>query len=123
MLNLRVFFYILLLTPPGAGATATAPAAPSKTAELHYLRGLLAEHSGALAQAQEELEQALKDDPGSVYLAREAAEVALELGDADKALTWAKKVEAANPEDAQSRILIGRVYWARGQAAEAEASF
>src|SRR5579883_249093 len=102
-MSLRASFAIVLLAVAAAGATA--PSAPPKQAELHYLRGLLAEHSGALAQAQEELDQALKGDPASPYLAREAAEVALELGDADKALGFAKVVAAAKPEDPDSHIL------------------
>lgn len=119
MLTLRAVFYALLSIATGAGATAP----PSKPAELHYLRGLLAEHSGALAQAQEELDLALKEDGASPYLAREAAEVALELGDADKALRFAKVVETAKPDDPDAHILMGRVLWARGQTDDAQASF
>ncbi len=106
-----------------SAAPAAEGAAPSKPAQLHYVRGVLYENAGALPQALAQYEDALKRDPGSIYLARQAAEAALELGSADKALDWAEAVEKAEPGDPDGEILLGRVLWARGDAEKAEEAF
>ncbi len=105
-------------------ARAEAPSGViAKTAEMAYLRGMLAERRGAYAEALEAYEQALAADPNSAFICRQAAELSLEIGQPDKAERWARKVVELEPKSASSHLLIGRVCWALGRLDEAEASF
>src|SRR4051812_9699527 len=103
-------------------ASADAGDAP-KQAQMHYLKGMLLEKRGALPDALAEYELALQADPNSGYVNREAAELALELGSADKALEHAERLSVLEPKAAESFVLLGRVKWARGDMDGARAAF
>jgi len=98
-------------------------AADLKTAQLDYLRGQLLERRGSYAEALEAYEGALKSDPSSAYVSREAAELALQMNDQARALKWAQRAVQLEPGDAAALVLLGRVQWAGGDAAGAERSF
>lgn len=103
-------------------ATARADDA-AKKAQTHYIQGVLLERRGMAAEALAAYEEALKADPNSAYVGKEAAELALELGQPEKALAMALDVVRLEPDNAESQVLMGRVRWARGEMAEAQAAF
>ncbi|MDE2141951.1 MAG: tetratricopeptide repeat protein [Elusimicrobia bacterium] len=110
-------------------ALAPAHAAPSsggegsRQAQAEYLRGTLLERRGAYAEALAAYEKALSLDPSAAFIAGEAAELALQLDDRDGAEKWARKRLELAPNDAKSRVILGRVLWTRGDVAGAEGEF
>lgn len=116
--------FVLLLLAPAPALRAEPPVAKAvKSAQMSYLRGMLLERRGSYAEALASYEEALTHDPDSAFIAREAAELALEMGAADKALRWALRVLELEPKSAGAHVLLGRVHWARGDNKAAEAAF
>ncbi len=101
---------------------APTEAAGGSEAQRHYLRATLLERRGAYAEALAEYERALELDPQSPFLAGEAAELALEVEDWDRAEKWARRRLELAPKDAKSSLALGRVHWAKGRVSEAEKS-
>lgn len=112
---------LAVLLPLAARAAPTGQAG-SQEAQRHYLKASLLERRGAYAEALAEFEKALALDPESAFLAGEAAELALEVQDWERAEKWARRRLELAPKDARSRLALGRVQWARGRSAEAEKS-
>jgi tetratricopeptide (TPR) repeat protein len=110
-----------LLVPVRADPASGAAAA--QQAQTEYLRGTLLERRGAYADALASYEKALAIDPSSAFIAGEAANLALELQDLDRAEKWARRRLELAPNDARSRVILGRVLWARGDAAGAEVEY
>jgi tetratricopeptide (TPR) repeat protein len=104
-------------------AAALEPVVDARAAQMAYLRGMLAERRGAHAEALQAFEEALTHDPNSAFICREAAELSLEVGLADKAEQWAQRVVALQPKSASSFLLMGRVQWAVGKTEQAQAAF
>lgn len=96
--------------------------AGSQEAQRHYLKATLLERRGAYAEALGEFEKALELDPQSAFLAGEAAELALEVEDWDRAEKWARRRLELAPKDAKSQLALGRVQWSKGRNVEAEKS-
>ncbi|MDE2489473.1 MAG: tetratricopeptide repeat protein, partial [Elusimicrobia bacterium] len=105
----------VLLALPAAAAPSPA-VSRVRRARLEYLRGTLLERRGAYAEALSAYEKALDADPTSAYIAGEAAGLALQLGDLGRAETWARRRLALAPGDAESRLILGRILWGRGDA-------
>jgi len=103
---------------PGWAATDAV-----KAAQKHFLQGSLLEHKGDYPGALKSYEAALAEDPGSAYICRQAAELAIEAGDADKAQGLAWRLLAISSAAAQSHFIMGRVLWAREDLAGAQAAF
>jgi len=114
---------LLLAMAPTAALAAATGEGTVKAAEMEYLRGMLLERRGATGEALEAYEKVLALDPHSGFVAREAADLALEMGALDQALRLALQSVAITPQSAASRVLLGKVQWAKGDAADAEASF
>lgn len=93
-----------------------------KAAQMHYLKASLLAKKGAPAEALQEYEEAFGHDR-SGFLCREAAELALEAGNIDKALLWALRLVELEPKSAGSHVLAGKAHWARGDGPAAEAAF
>jgi len=110
----------LLLTVPGR---SFAGSGSSSAAQQEYLRGTLLERRGAYAEALAAYEKALALDPGSAFLAGEAADLALELEDWGRAEIWARKRLELAPKDGKSQMILARVFWSRGQEEEAISAF
>jgi tetratricopeptide (TPR) repeat protein len=108
---------------PAASAAPASSSAASRDAQSEYLRGTLLERRGAYAEALDAYEKALALDPSAAFLAGEASELALQLQDFDRAEKWARRRLALAPADAKSRMILGRVLWARGDAKGAEEQF
>jgi tetratricopeptide (TPR) repeat protein len=112
---------VLLAAAPVASAAPKEPAG-SQEAQRHYLRATLLERRGAYGEALAEFEKALALDPQSAFLAGEAAELALEVEDWERAEKWARRRLELAPKDAKSQLALGRVQWAKGKMSEAEKS-
>ncbi|MEK7859124.1 MAG: tetratricopeptide repeat protein [Elusimicrobiota bacterium] len=112
-----------LLCPAGPAFAGSEDDGSTKSAQMHYLKGSLLEKRGAYAEALQEYEEALTFDPASSYITRETIELALEIGNAPKALQWALRLVELDPKNAQSFILMGRVRWAGGDPEAAEKAF
>ncbi len=112
----------LLLAVPAA-ASSSAGSGASASAQQEYLRGTLLERRGAYAEALEAYEKALGLDPGSAFLAGEAADLALELEDWSRAERWARRRLELAPTDGKSAMILARVFWSRGQEDEAIKEF
>jgi tetratricopeptide (TPR) repeat protein len=112
----------LILALPAA-ASSSGGSGSSASAQQEYLRGTLLERRGAFAEALAAYEKALALDPGSAFLAGEAADLALELEDWGRAEKWARRRLELAPKDGKSEMILARVFWARGEEAEAIAAF
>lgn len=113
---------MLLLAVPAA-ASSSGGSGASAGAQQEYLRGTLLERRGAFAEALDAYEKALALDPGSAFLAGEAADLALEVEDWPRAEKWARRRLALAPNDGKSQMILARVFWSRGQEKEAIAAF
>lgn len=112
----------LLLAVPAA-ASSSGGSGSTAGAQREYLRGTLLERRGAYAEALAAYEKALALDPGSAFLAGEAADLALEVEDWDRAERWARRRLELAPTDGKSAMILARVFWSRGQEEEAIAAF
>lgn len=112
----------LLLAVPAAASSSGGTGA-SASAQQEYLRGTLLERRGAYAEALAAYEKALALDPGSAFLAGEAADLALELEDWARAEKWARRRLELAPADGKSAMILARVFWSRGQEDEAIKAF
>ncbi|MCX5795467.1 MAG: tetratricopeptide repeat protein [Elusimicrobia bacterium] len=114
-----VLFGLICGRPGLAAPTADV----HKAAQKQFLQGSLLEHRGDYPGALKAFEAALTIDPRSAYICREAAELALEMGDTDKALALAQRLLDISSGTAPSHFIMGRVLWARDAPAEAQAAF
>ncbi|OGR97327.1 MAG: hypothetical protein A2V88_01330 [Elusimicrobia bacterium RBG_16_66_12] len=112
--------FLLTLFLTTAWAAPTSGSSDARRAQAEYLRGTLLERQGADAGALSAYEKALSLDPASAFIAGEAAELALEIEDLERAEKWARRRLELAPGDPTSRLILGRVLWARGDAAAAE---
>lgn len=109
----------LLLTVLPAGAqTPAAPKIDKGTAYYHFALGhLYAELAGAygnrgdyLAKAIENYRIAMKADPDASFLAEELSDLYIQSGRLRDAVTEAEEALKANPNDVNSRRILGRIY-------------
>ena len=114
---------LLLLLASSAAASPPGGSEAAASAQHEYLRGTLLERRGAFAEALAAYEKALSLDPGSAFLAGEAADLALELEDWDRAEKWARRRLELAPKDGKSQMILARVFWSRGQEREAVEAF
>lgn len=116
---MKTWLALLLLSP----ALAFGDSGSTAAAQQEYLRGTLLERRGAYAEALAAYEKALSLDPGSAFLAGEAADLALEVEDWSRAERWARRRLELAPADGKSQMILARVFWSRGQEPEAIAAF
>ncbi|HBL16318.1 MAG: hypothetical protein A2X36_11840 [Elusimicrobia bacterium GWA2_69_24] len=114
---LRLLLLSCWLLPSGS---AWASAKPSYQ---HYLKALLLSNQGEYKEALQEFEAALKLDPQSAFLCQQAAELALSVGQTDRALDLVTHLLELSPGSADAWHLAGNIRWARGEAAEAQKAF
>ncbi len=119
-MKLAAFFVLMIVVSAAASSGGSGSGAGARQ---EYLRGTLLERRGAFAEALAAYEKALELDPGSAFLAGEAADLALELEDWVKADRWARRRLELAPNDGKSAMILARVFWARGQQTEAVAAF
>ena len=119
---MKCLLLAVLLAGPVA-ASSSGGGAVAVGAQQEYLRGTLLERRGAFIEALAAYERALELDPGSAFLAGEAADLALELEDWSRAERWARRRLELAPKDGKSQMILARVYWSRGQEDEAITTF
>jgi tetratricopeptide (TPR) repeat protein len=114
------FFVILVLSgcaafPIRKNAVPLTPvAAHSRSgAGYHYSLGILHALNENLSEAIRELEEAIRIDPASPYLAKELASLYMEKGDEEKALAICRKILQEHPDDSDTRLLLGGLYLTR----------
>ena len=112
-MKLRALLVLLLAVPAAASSSGGSRAAAG--AQQEYLRGTLLERRGAYAEALAAYEKALTLDPGSAFLAGEAADLSLELEDWARAEKWARRRLELAPKDGKSQLILARVFWSRGE--------
>ena len=105
-------------------ALAAAPArASSKASYMHYIQGLLLQEKGLYTEALKEYQTVVGLDPQSPYVLEQAAELALDIGQAAQAMTFAKQLVDLEPKNPKAHFVLGNVQWAQGDTGAAEESF
>jgi tetratricopeptide (TPR) repeat protein len=99
-------FALILLAGPAA-------AAADKSAYLHFMTGVSRERKGDYDAALNEYKAAMLLDPQSVYVRRQALNLALHVGRVAEAEAWAEHIIKADPSSADNWILYGNVRWAK----------
>ncbi len=113
----------MILLALGALLAASPAAASGKSAYQHYLKALLNANQGQYPDALKEYEAALALDPQSSTMYEQAGQLALEMGNTDRAMEFATRFSEISPENAQAQYLLGQVQWARGNPDAARAAF
>lgn len=90
-----------------------AAAAADKSAYLHFMTGVSRERKGDYDAALSEYKAAMLLDPQSVYVRRQALNLALHIGRVAEAEAWAEYIIGADPSSAENWILYGNVRWAK----------
>ena len=108
----------LFLLPAAAGA-----AAGKEDAYLHFVNGMLLERRGEYDQALREYRSTLQLDPRSVFVHKQALNLALRIGKLEEASRWADFVVQADSAAADNWVLYGNVRWAAGDMPGASAAY
>ena len=103
--------------------TGFAAAAPDKEAYLHFMNGMVEERRGNYDSALQEYRRTLLLDPESVFVYKQALNLALHIGKVDEAEKWAQFVVTADSATADNWVLYGNVKWARGDVPGAGAAY
>jgi len=91
-------------------ASAPSHIMHSRSAAYHYSLGILHALNENPDEAIREMEEALRIDPDSAYLAGELASLYMERGDAEKALAICLRTLEKHPNDGDIRLLLGGFY-------------
>ncbi|KAF0127015.1 MAG: Tetratricopeptide domain-containing protein [Elusimicrobia bacterium] len=102
---------------------APAAAAADKSAYLHFMAGVSRERKGDYDAALNEYKAAMLLDPQSVYVRRQALNLALHIGRVAEAEAWADYIVGADPSSADNWILYGNVRWAKNDIDGATKAF
>ena len=89
----------------------------NQQADIAAARGLAA--SGRFDEARTAYQRAIAASPDSPFLLRELADVERRAGNADAALEQARKAAVLEPDEARGHVLLGELYEARGEFAQA----
>lgn len=112
----------------GGPARDSKPAAPPRIArpeappEYDVLVAEFASSEGKLEEARAAYARAAAKDPDSAYLERQLAHLAAQLDDADAAAAHATRAVELDPDDAESRLFLGRLSRMRRDLPGAEAA-
>lgn len=106
----KLFYAALLL----ACCCSVSPAAASKEAYLHFMNGMVLERKGSYDLALQEYKRTMALDPESVFVYKQALNLALHIGKVDEAARWAEYVVKADSATADNWVLYGNVRWAKG---------
>jgi len=115
----KLFYAVLLL----ACCCSVSPAAASKEAYLHFMNGMVLERKGSYDLALQEYKRTMALDPESVFVYKQALNLALHIGKVDEAARWADYVVKADSATADNWVLYGNVRWAKGDLEEARKAY
>ena len=110
---------ILLLLSSGflsAGAS-------DKASYLHFMNGLVLERKGNFDSALQEYKTTMLLDPHSIFVYKQALNLALHIGKVSEAEEWANYVVQSDSSSAENWVLYGNVKWAKGDIEAARSSF
>ena len=109
---------LLLLTFGLTGARAS-----DKSAYLHFMNGLVMERKGNFDLAMQEYKTTMLLDPQSVFVYKQALNLALHIGKTGEAEEWADYVVRSDSSSAENWVLYGNVQWAKGEIDGARSAF
>ncbi|MGD9642501.1 MAG: tetratricopeptide repeat protein [Elusimicrobiales bacterium] len=115
----KIIYSVLLLAYCCAGAAAAA----DKEAYLHFMNGMVMERRGNYDLALQEYRRTLAIDPESVFVYKQALNLALHIGKVEEAAQWAEYVVKADSATADNWVLYGNVRWAKGDLEGARAAY
>ena len=118
MIKKMISVLVLLLTFGFTGARAS-----DKASYLHFMNGMLLERKGSYDSALQEYKTTLMLDPQSVFVYKQAMNLALHIGKVGEAEEWANYVVKADSASAENWVLYGNVQWAKGDVEAAAAAF
>ncbi|OGR44962.1 MAG: hypothetical protein A2X35_06080 [Elusimicrobia bacterium GWA2_61_42] len=98
-------------------------AAADKEAYLHFMNGMVMERRGNYDSALQEYKRTLQLDPESVFVYKQALNLALRIGKVDEAADWAEFVVKTDSATADNWVLYGNVNWAKGDLEGAAAAY
>lgn len=102
---------------------AVSAAAADKEAYLHFMSGMVQERKGNFDSALQEYKRTMLLDPQSVFVYKQALNLALHIGKVEEAEQWAEFVVRADSATADNWVLYGNVKWARGDIEAARAAY
>jgi len=104
-------------------AAAPARAAAEKEAYLHFMNGMVQERKGNYDVALQEYRRTMLLDPESVFVYKQALNLALHIGKVEEAAQWAEFVVQRDSATADNWVLYGNVRWAKGDLEGARKAF
>ncbi len=97
--------------------------ASDKASYLHFMNGLVLERKGHYDAAMQEYRTTMLLDPQSVFVYKQAMNLALHIGKLSEAGEWAEYVIAIDSASADNQVLYGNVQWAKGNIEAARGAF
>ncbi len=97
--------------------------ASDKSSYLHFMNGLVLERKGKYDSALQEYRTTILLDPQSVFVYKQALNLALHIGKLSEAGEWAEYVVRIDSSSADNRVLYGNVQWAKGNIEAARGAF
>lgn len=110
---------VILLTT----CLSPASAAAGRDAYLHFMKGMVLERRGEYDLALQEYKRTLLLDPESVFVYKQALNLALHIGKVEQASKWAEFIVKADSSTADNWVMYGNVSWARGDLERARESY
>jgi tetratricopeptide (TPR) repeat protein len=104
-------------------AAAPLAAAAEKEAYLHFMNGMVQERKGNYDMALQEYRRTMLLDPGSIFVYKQALNLALHIGKVEEASQWAEFVVQRDSATAENWVLYGNVRWAKGDLEGARKAF
>ncbi len=101
----------------------TGARAADKSSYLHFMNGLILERRGSFDSALQEYKTTMLLDPQSVFVYKQALNLALHIGKMTEAEEWADYVVQSDSTSAENWVLYGSVQWAKGDIDSARAAF
>ncbi len=98
-------------------------AAADKEAYLHFMTGMVQERKGNYDTALQEYRRTMLLDPQSIFVYKQALNLALHIGKVDEAAQWAEFVVQSDSATADNWVLYGNVKWAKGDLEGARAAY
>lgn len=120
------FFYsgvAVTLASFGLFFGSSSAQASDRSSYLHFMNGLMLERKGNYDSALQEYRTTILLDPQSVFVRKQALNLALHMGKMAEAEEWAKYVVAVDSGAAENWVLYGNMQWAKGKLEAARSAF
>ncbi len=101
----------------------TGARASDKSSYIHFMSGLVLERKGSYDQAMQEYKTTMLLDPESVFVYKQALNLALHIGKVGEAAEWADFVVKSDSASAENWVLYGNVQWAKDDLEAARTAF